>query len=184
MSTWSPLDAAPADVRARAARVRLACFDVDGVMTDGGLYYSDAGHEAKRFHVLDGLGLKMLVESGVTVAVITARDTPAVTRRMRDLGIDEIHVGVRDKRACMQQIATRLGVTSDAVAHVGDDLPDLGLMTAVGFAVAVANAHPLITAVAHWQTSRHGGDGAVREVCELILAARGQYERVVSGFRA
>lgn len=184
MTTWSPLDEVPAAIRARAARIRLACFDVDGVMTDGGLYYSDGGHEAKRFHVLDGLGLKMLLESGVHVAVITARDTPAVTQRMRDLGIDHVHVGVRDKRACMQGIAESLGLALDEVLHVGDDLPDLGVMSVVGFAVTVANAHPLIAACAHWQTTRRGGDGAVREVCELLLAARGQYEGAVARFRA
>lgn len=184
MTTWSPLDEIPAEVRARAARVRLACFDVDGVMTDGGLYYSDAGQEAKRFHVLDGLGLKMLLAAGVEVAVITARDTPAVKQRMHDLGITRVHVGVSDKRACMQGIADALDIALDEVLHVGDDLPDLGLMSAVGFAVTVANAHPVVAARAHWRTTKRGGEGAVREVCELVLAARGQYEDALARFRS
>ena len=183
MRPWSPLANVPDDIRSRAARVRLACFDVDGVMTDGGLYYSDAGHEAKRFHVLDGLGLKMLVESGIHVAVITARDTQAVVQRMRDLGIRHVFAGVHDKRACLFALAQELGIVSEDIAHVGDDLPDLGAMSAVGFAITVANAHPLITEIAHWQTHRRGGDGAVREACELILAARGLLDTAVARFR-
>lgn len=183
MTHASPLDGIGPDVVARAARVRLACFDVDGVMTDGGLYYSDAGHEAKRFHVLDGLGLKLLLASGFEVAVITARDTKAVATRMRDLGIRHVFAGVEDKRACMLTLARTLGLEASQVAHVGDDLPDLGLMAAVGFAVTVANAHPRIAQVAHWQTARRGGDGAVREVCELILAAHGLLDAAIERFQ-
>ena len=183
MTPWSPLNGIPEEIVARAARVRLACFDVDGVMTDGGLHYSDQGHEAKRFHVMDGLGLKMLLESGMHVAVITARDTPAVANRMRDLGIRHVFAGVADKRACMLDLAAELGLGVEDVAHVGDDFPDLGLMGTVGFAVAVANAHPLIAQVAHWQTARAGGHGAVREVCELLLAARGLLGAAIQRFR-
>jgi 3-deoxy-D-manno-octulosonate 8-phosphate phosphatase (KDO 8-P phosphatase) len=183
MTPWSPLDGIPEDVVARAARVRLACFDVDGVMTDGGLYYSDLGHESKRFHVMDGLGLKMLVESGMHVAVITARDTAAVGKRMRDLGIRHVFAGVADKRACMLDLAAELGLGIEDVAHVGDDFPDLGLMGTVGFAIAVANAHPVVAHVAHWRTTRAGGDGAVREICELLLAARGQFGAMLQRFR-
>ena len=184
MTPWSPLNGIPEAIVARAARVRLAGFDVDGVMTDGGLYYSDRGHEAKRFNVMDGLGLKMLVESGIHVAVITARDTPAVAKRMQDLGIRHVFAGVPDKRACMQTLAAQLGLGIEAVAHVGDDFPDLGLLHAAGFAIAVANAHPRIAAVAHWQTSRRGGDGAVREVCELLLAAQDRYDAAADRFHA
>ncbi|MBL0028152.1 MAG: HAD hydrolase family protein [Rhodanobacteraceae bacterium] len=183
MTSWSPLTDLPDHVRDRAARVRLVCFDVDGVMTDGGLYYSDVGHEAKRFHVLDGLGLKMLLESGVHVAVITARDTPAVAQRMRDLGIRHVFAGVPDKRARMLALAAELGLGIEDVAHVGDDLPDLGILSTVGFAITVANAHPSIVGVTHWQTRRHGGDGAVREVCDVILAARGLLDAAVARFR-
>lgn len=183
MTPWSPLDGLPEDLIARAARVRLACFDVDGVMTDGGLYYSDRGHESKRYHVMDGLGLKMLVASGLHVAVITARDTPAVAHRMRDLGIRHVFAGVPDKRACMLDLAAELGLGIEDVAHVGDDFPDLGLLGTVGFAIAVANAHPVIAHVAHWQTARSGGHGAVREVCELLLAARGQLGAAIQRFR-
>ena len=183
MTPWSPLDGIPDDIVARAARVRLACFDVDGVMTDGGLHYSDQGHEAKRFNVLDGLGLKMLVESGLHVAVITARDTPAVANRMQDLGIRHVFAGVPDKRACMFELVTQLGLGIDDVAHVGDDFPDLGLLGTVGFAIAVANAHPVIANVAHWQTQRSGGHGAVREVCELLLAAQGKLGNAIQRFR-
>lgn len=183
MTPWSPLDGIPEDIVARAARVRLACFDVDGVMTDGGLYYSDLGHESKRFHVMDGLGLKMLVESGIHVAVITARDTPAVAKRMQDLGIRHVFAGVPDKRACMLDLAAQLGLGIEDVAHVGDDFPDLGLLGTVGFAIAVANAHPVIAHVAHWRTQRNGGHGAVREVCELLLAAQGKLGGAIQRFR-
>ena len=184
MTPWSPLDGIPEDIAARAARVRLACFDVDGVMTDSGLYYSDRGHESKRFNVMDGLGLKMLVESGIHVAVITARDTPAVAKRMSDLGIRHVFAGVPDKRACMLTLAAELGLGIEDVAHVGDDLPDLGLLDTVGLAIAVANAHPLIADIAHWRTARCGGNGAVREVCELLLAAQGRLDAAIDRFRA
>lgn len=183
MTPWSPLEGLPADIVARAARVRLACFDVDGVMTDGGLYYSDLGHESKRFNVMDGLGLKMLVASGIHVAIITARDTPAVSRRMTDLGIHHVFAGVPDKRACMLALAAELGLGIEDVAHAGDDFPDLGLMGTVGFAIAVANAHPVIAHVAHWQTTRAGGHGAVREICEVLLAARGLFGAALQRFR-
>ncbi|HWT14659.1 MAG TPA: HAD hydrolase family protein [Patescibacteria group bacterium] len=182
MTPWSPLLGIPEDIVARAARVRLACFDVDGVMTDGGLHYSDLGHESKRFHVMDGLGLKMLVESGIHVAVISARDTPAVAKRMQDLGIRHVFAGVPDKRACMLDLAAELGLGIEDVAHVGDDFPDLGLMGTVGFAIAVANAHPVIAHVAHWQTARRGGDGAVREVCEVLMAAQGRLGGAIRRF--
>lgn len=184
MTSWSPLQGLPDDIIAKAARVRLACFDVDGVMTDGGLYYSDLGHEAKRFHVMDGLGLKMLLASGIEVAVITARDTPAVEKRMRDLGIRHVFAGVPDKRSCMLELAAQLGLGREEVAHVGDDFPDLGLLGAVGFAIAVANAHPVIAAIAHWRTAKAGGEGAVREVCECLLAAQGKFGEALQRFHA
>ena len=179
---WSPLAGVPEDVRARAARVRLACFDIDGVMTDGGLHYSDQGHEAKRFNVQDGLGLKLLADCGVTIAIITGRDTPAVLHRARDLGIARVHAGERDKLARVRSIAGELGLDLDSVAFCGDDLPDLGAMQHVGFAVAVANAHPSLRAATHRQTTQPGGAGALRELCDLIMAARGRLGEAIARF--
>lgn len=184
MTSWSALDGVPDTIRLRAARIRLACFDVDGIMTDGGLYYSDAGHETKRFHVHDGLGLKLLIESGVVVAVITARDTPAVSTRMRDLGIDRVFLGERNKRARVQTLMDELGIDRDEVAFCGDDLPDLSAMERAGLAVTVPNAHALVKQLAHWQTARAGGQGAVREICDLIISARGSMDAVLGKFRA
>lgn len=184
MSSWSALDGVPDAIRSRAARIRLACFDVDGVMTDGGLFYSDSGHEAKQFHAHDGLGLKLLIDSGVVVAVITARDTPAVSNRMRDLGIERVFLGERNKRARVQRLMDELGIGRDEVAFCGDDLPDLSAMEHVGFAITVPNAHALIKPLAHWQTTRAGGHGAVREVCDLIISARGGMDVVLGRFRA
>ena len=179
---WSPLAEIAEDVRARAARVRLACFDIDGVMTDGGLYYADSGQEMKRFNVQDGLGLKLLAEAGVTVAIITGRDTPAVVHRAGDLGVRHVHVGERDKLARVRSLGSELGIELDNIAFCGDDLPDLGAMQHVGFAVAVANAHASLHASMHWQTTRAGGDGAVRELCDLILAARGRLNEAIARF--
>ncbi len=161
----------PADVVRRATGVRLACFDVDGVLTDGRLWYGADGESLKSFHVHDGLGLRMLMDAGIEVAIVTARSSPAVAARMGDLGVARIHQGVGDKLACVRTLAGELGCALDAVAFTGDDLPDAAAMGAVGFAVAVANARPELAALAHWTTRAPGGLGAVREVCDLLIHA-------------
>ena len=160
------------EVLARAARIRLACFDVDGTLTDGRLYIASDGTETKAFHVHDGLGLSLLRRAGIAVALVTARTSPAAEIRARDLGV-EAHTGIQDKRACVEGLRTRLGLAADEVAFMGDDLTDLAVLATVGLAAAPADAHPAILPRVHWQSTLRGGEGAARELCDLVLAARG-----------
>jgi len=160
------------NVKERAARVRLVVFDVDGVFTDGRLYYGPAGEELKVFHVHDGQGVKRLLRQGVAAAVISGRKSAAVTRRMQDLGITHVFQGDEDKLPIYERLLKQLGLSSEETACVGDDLPDLPLLERAGFAVAVANAQTPLRSKAHYVTGATGGMGAVREVCDLILSAR------------
>ena len=162
------------DINQRAARVRLVVFDVDGVFTDGRLYYGPGGEELKVFHVHDGQGVKRLLRQGVAVAVISGRDSAAVSRRMQDLGIAHVFQGDEDKLPIFERLLKKLALKPEETACVGDDLPDLPLLEQAGLAVAVANALPEVRAKAHLVTGATGGAGAVREVCDLILAARGR----------
>ncbi len=162
-----------ADILQRAARIKLAVFDVDGVLTNGQLTYSEDGHELKSFHVHDGLGLKRLRANGIEVAIITARISHLVAKRMADLGVIHVYQGQENKRACFEELLHALQLDAEACSYTGDDLPDLGVMARVGLAVAVANAHPSLHKYSHWQTQRRGGEGAVREVCDLLLEAQG-----------
>ena len=164
----------PADVLARAAKIRLAAFDVDGTLTDGRLWYSESGHETKVFHVHDGLGLKRLQSYGVQVAIVSARISHPVALRAEELNIAHVYQGQSDKRECLRQMLEALQLAPEQAAFVGDDLPDLPAMGIAGLAVAVANAHPWVAQRAHWQTRLGGGMGAVREVCDLILHAHGK----------
>ncbi|OOG63899.1 phenylphosphate carboxylase subunit delta [Rhodanobacter sp. B04] len=164
----------PADVLDRAAKVRLAVFDVDGTLTDGRLWYSEDGHETKVFHVHDGLGLKQLQANGVQVALITARISHPVALRAEELDIAHVYQGQGDKRACLLELLDALHLAPEQVAFIGDDLPDLSPMRIAGLSIAVANAHPWVAEQAHWQTSKSGGMGAAREVCDLILLAQGK----------
>lgn len=161
------------DLLARAARIRLACFDVDGTLTDGRLYIASDGTETKAFHVHDGLGLSLLRRAGIAVAFVTARTSPAAEVRARDLGV-EAYTGIKDKRACVEELRGRLGLAADEVAFMGDDLTDLAVLSAAGLAAAPADAHPAILGRVHWQSSLRGGEGAARELCDLLLAARGE----------
>jgi 3-deoxy-D-manno-octulosonate 8-phosphate phosphatase (KDO 8-P phosphatase) len=172
----------PTDVRDRAARIKLAVFDVDGVLTDGKLIYAEDGHELKAFHVHDGLGLKRLLANHVEVAVITARMSMIVTERMADLGVAHVYQGQDDKLACLEQLMHALKLEPETVAYTGDDLPDLAAMQRAGFAIAVANAHPWVRERAHWRTRLAGGAGAAREVCDLILAAQGKAEGELAAY--
>ncbi|OOG54428.1 HAD hydrolase family protein [Rhodanobacter sp. C03] len=164
----------PADILARAAKVRLAVFDVDGTLTDGRLWYGEGGHETKVFHVHDGVGLKQLQANGVQVALITARISHPVALRAEELDIAHVYQGQADKRACLLELLDALHLTPEQAAFIGDDLPDLPPMRIAGLAVAVANAHPWVVEQAHWQTSKSGGMGAAREACDLILQAQGK----------
>lgn len=163
-----------ADLLARAAKIRLAVFDVDGTLTDGRLWYGEDGQEAKIFHVHDGLGLKRLQANGVHVALITARISHPVALRAEELDIAHVYQGQGDKRVCLLELLDALHLTPEQAAFIGDDLPDLPPMRIAGLAVAVANAHPWVAEQAHWQTSKSGGMGAAREVCDLILHAQGK----------
>ena len=164
----------PTGVMARAAKIRVAAFDVDGTLTDGRLWYGEDGRETKVFHVHDGLGLKRLQANGVQVALITARISHPVALRAEELEIAHVYQGQGDKRACLEALLDALRLAPEQAAFVGDDLPDLPPMHIAGLAVAVANAHPWVAADAHWQTRLPGGMGAAREVCDLILHAQGR----------
>ena len=156
----------------RARRIRLLVLDVDGVLTDGRLYLSPTGEELKVFHVRDGSGLVAVQRAGITVAIISGRDSAAVSRRAAELGIRHVRQGVVDKGAELDRLLTELGVEPVETACVGDDTPDLPMLRRVGLAVGVADAHPALLEAAHWITRAPGGRGAVREVCDLLLSAR------------
>jgi len=157
---------------ARLAAVRLVAMDVDGVLTDGGIWYTDRGDELKRFDVRDGQGLVLLRDAGVITAVITRRHSEIVERRARELGIVEVHQDATDKGAVVQGILARHGVGAAHACYVGDDLGDLPAMAIVGVPVAVADAVPAVTRAAIYVTRARGGRGAIRELCNLILSAR------------
>ena len=163
--------------RPRWAAVRALVTDVDGVLTDGGLYYAENGDELKRFDVRDGQGLVLLREAGVLTAIVTRKRTTIVVRRARDLGIAEVHQDARDKAAVLADLMTRHRLTAAAVCYVGDDVGDLSAMRAAGLPVAVADAVPAVRRAATYVTRARAGHGAIREVCDLILAARRQPRR-------
>jgi 3-deoxy-D-manno-octulosonate 8-phosphate phosphatase (KDO 8-P phosphatase) len=157
---------------ARATRVRLLVLDVDGVLTDGGLYYGPEGEELKRFDVQDGLAIVEAQRAGLAVAIISGRRSVAVSRRAAELGVAEVHQGVRDKTAVFEALQERSGLAPSDLAVMGDDLPDLPLMRRAGLALAPANAVAEVRRTAHWVSRRPGGGGAVREAIEWLLRAR------------
>ena len=161
------------DILEKAARIKLVIFDVDGVLTDGRLFYGDDGQEYKSFHSRDGHGMKMLQNSGVEIGIITGRQSKVVTHRMADLGIQHVYQGKLEKLPAFEELIAKLGITADEVAYVGDDVVDLPIMLRAGLAIAVADAHHLVLKHAHWQAPHGGGAGAARDVCELIMEARG-----------
>jgi len=168
-------------LRVDAAGVRACIFDVDGVLTDGTIYISEAGETLKAFHALDGHGLKLLAQAGITPVVITGRDSPAVRRRLKDLGLQHAVFGAHDKLAAAEPLLASLGLTWSQVAAMGDDWPDLPLLMRAALAVAPANAHVEVRAVAHHVTTATGGHGAARECCDLLLWASGRYETLLHG---
>lgn len=159
-------------VRARLQRLKLMVFDVDGVLTDGGLWYTEHGETLKRFHALDGHGLKMLAVSGIQVALVTGRESPIIARRAAELGLGAVMQNVRDKGAALTELLTRFGVALEQTGFMGDDLIDLPAMQRAGFSASVPDASAYITQAAHWVSERRGGHGAARECCDLILAAQ------------
>lgn len=156
----------------RARRIKFLILDVDGVMTDGGLYYSAEGVELKRFHAHDGYGIVVAKESGLGIGIISGRETPIVAARARVLGIDDVYQGASDKVAAMRQIQARYGLDEREIAYIGDELFDLPLLSIVGLAAAPKNARAEVKRKAHYVTTVAGGDGAVRELIEFILAHR------------
>ena len=159
-------------VRLRLEKLKLMVFDVDGVLTDAGLWYTEQGETLKRFNALDGHGLKMLTVSGIQVALVTGRESPIIARRAAELGIGAVMQNVRDKWAVLTELCTRYGVALEQTGFMGDDLIDLPAMQRAGFSASVPDAPTYITQAAHWVAERRGGHGAARECCDLILAAQ------------
>jgi 3-deoxy-D-manno-octulosonate 8-phosphate phosphatase (KDO 8-P phosphatase) len=159
-------------LQARAAAVRLLVLDVDGVLTDGRLYFTARGEEMKCFHVRDGAGIVQLLRAGVQVAIISGRDSPAVERRMAELGVTYVRQGVNDKLAALTELLAVLNLESNTIACMGDDSADVPILRAAHLAIAVADAHSSAKSCAHIVTQASGGLGAVREACDLILASR------------
>jgi len=168
------------DALARAKPLKLMVFDVDGVMTDGTLYYSARGEELKAFNIQDGLGIKLLGQAGIEIAIISGRSSRAVELRAGELCIAHVFQGVKDKRGALVALQKRLRISNAQSGCMGDDLPDLALMTRCGFAASVPAAPREVRRRAHYVTRAAGGRGAVREVCELILRAQGALKRAVA----
>jgi 3-deoxy-D-manno-octulosonate 8-phosphate phosphatase (KDO 8-P phosphatase) len=167
----------------QARRIRLMGFDIDGVMTDGRLYFSPAGDELKTFFSRDGLGIKMLARSGVRIAIITGRDSPIVARRAENLGIDLVFQGIENKHAAMARLLADQGLSFAEAGYMGDDVVDLAVMAACGFSATVPDGHPLVMQEATYVTHAAAGSGAVREVCELILQAQENWEQALAAYQ-
>lgn len=166
----------------RARRIRLLALDVDGVMTHGHLLYQADGIESKRFDTQDGLGIKLLREQGIEIAIITGRCSPMVEQRAKELGITHVEQGRHDKGAALEALADQLGLPLSACAYCGDDLPDLGALRNAGLGISVPNAPSYVQAAAHHVTARAGGEGAVRELCELLLQAQGHWATIMARY--
>ena len=159
-------------IQSLAANIKLVVFDIDGVMTDGRLYFTSLGDELKAFNVKDGLGIKWLHDNKIQTAVITGRSSELVKKRVTDLGIHHLQQGREDKVIALKELLSTLDITSNEVAYMGDDLPDLAAIRYVGLGATVADALPIVVEHSQWQSSRNGGDGAVRELCEFILTCQ------------
>ena len=165
-----------------AADIKLLALDVDGVLTDGKLYFSNNGEEIKAFNTMDGLGLKMLQHAGITVALITGRQSEIVAVRAKNLGIKHVYQGRDDKLNILEELVNKLDLEYSQVAYAGDDLPDLACITQVKLGITVPNGHFLVKEAADAITSREGGNGAVREICDWILQAQEKFDDAVSPF--
>lgn len=183
MAQHPTASAYPAALLQQASNVRIAFFDVDGVLTDGGLYFTENGESIKRFHTLDGHGLKLLQRAGITPAVITGRDSAPLRLRLKQLGIEHAIFGTEDKRPAAELLLQQLGLHWSQAAMMGDDWPDLPVMRRCALAAAPSNAHPENLAAAHWVSTHSGGQGAVRDFCDLLLMASGQYARLLESYQ-
>lgn len=170
------------DVIEKAKNIRCLICDIDGVLTDSLIYIDNFGNELKAFNIQDGMGLKLLMAAGIDVAIITTSQNAVVTHRMQQLGIKHYYTGQVDKRAAYQQLKETLGLNDAQFAYIGDDLPDLPIIRQVGLGVAVANAVPQVREFAAWQTTEHGGRGAVRSLCDLILNAQNKLDAALNGY--
>ena len=166
----------------KAQKLRLLILDVDGVLTDGKLFFDEHGKEYKSFHARDGHGIKLLQQTGVKVAVISGRKSVSVALRMQSLGVELVYQGHENKVSAFNELCKNLALSPEQIAHVGDDLLDLPLMLRVGLAVAVQDAHPVVKKHADWCTQLAGGFGAVREVCDLIMQAQGTLDDVIDSY--
>ena len=173
----------PAETLLAAQDIRIAFFDIDGVQTDGGVYFSEHGETLKRFSVLDGYGLKLLRMAGIVPAVITGRDSKPLRVRLEALGIEHVRYGTEEKLPAAKAMLAQLGFDRAQAAAIGDDWPDLPMLGHAAFAVAPANAHAEVRAMAHYVTTARGGDGAAREFCDLLLTAGGHYRRMLDDAR-
>ncbi|MEQ1636148.1 MAG: 3-deoxy-manno-octulosonate-8-phosphatase KdsC [Methylococcales bacterium] len=171
-----------ASILTKAKKLQLLILDVDGVLTDGKLFFDAAGVEYKAFHARDGHGIKLLQQSGVKVAIISGRKSASVALRMQSLGVGLVYQGHENKLAAFNEILQRLTLTPEQVAYVGDDILDLPIMIKAGLAIAVQDAHFVVKQHAHWCTQLQGGNGAVREVCDLIMQAQGTFDAAVNQY--
>lgn len=172
------MSAPSAETRARLEHIRLLGLDVDGVLTDGSLVYGDRGETTKTFHARDGMGIRLLLESGVEVAVISGRDSPVVAKRIAELGIRHYFPKREDKRGALNELLSKLSIAAEDVAFIGDDVLDLSALRSVGVAITVADGHAYVKEEAHWITDSPGGKGAVREVADEILSCQGKLRRM------
>lgn len=170
------------DVENRAKSIRMLVLDVDGVLTDGRLFYGTANSEIKCFNTLDGHGLKLLQQSGVSIAIITGRKSEQVQRRANDLGIQHIIQGREDKFVALQEILSAHPIPLENIAFMGDDWPDLTVMCRVGLALTVPNAHQAVKDYSHWQSEKSGGEGAAREACDLIMKSQNTYNSMLAPY--
>lgn len=170
------------DIIAKAKRIKLVIFDVDGVLTNGQLIYSDNGESLKAFNVKDGLGIKLLQKIQIKTAVITSRNSAIVTYRMQELGVEFLFQGHANKTEAYEDLIQQLGLNDENVAYIGDDLPDLPLIKKSGLGVAVADAHEMVIEAADWVTQKNGGMGAVRELADLIIASQQRTQEIMELF--
>ncbi len=166
----------------KAKKIRLAAFDVDGVLTAGGMAYGQGGIESKHFHAHDGQGMKYLQQTGVEIAIITACRSPIIKRRMEDLGILHVYQEQSDKRVAYEDLKRKLQLTDEQIAYTGDDLPDLPILSQAGLAITVANAPKIMQEYVHWTTKNKGGKGAVREICDFIMQAQNTYQNIIDSY--
>ena len=182
ISTTTRHSFAPA-LLSQAQEIRIVFFDIDGVLTDGGLQFTEHGETIKRFNTLDGHGIKLLQKAGITPAVVTGRDSAPLRLRLKQLGVEQVVFGTEDKLPAAQAMLDSLGLGWQQAAAMGDDWPDLPVMQRCAFACAPLNAHPENLAIADWVTTAQGGHGAVRELCDLLLLATGHYHRLLEQYQ-